>query len=45
MSDIRMAPIVYKPEGVKLAEQLWKETMQELEFVKATEIIEGLSSK
>ncbi|KAK8132257.1 hypothetical protein PG999_000430 [Apiospora kogelbergensis] len=40
-----MAPIVYKPEGVKLAEQLWKETMQELEFVKATEIIEGLSSK
>ncbi|KAK8043495.1 NAD(P)-binding protein [Apiospora rasikravindrae] len=40
-----MAPIVYKPEGIKLAEQLWKETMQELEFVKAAEIIEGLSDK
>ncbi|KAK8131614.1 NAD(P)-binding protein [Apiospora sp. TS-2023a] len=37
-----MAPIVYKFEGVKLAEQVWKETMQELKFAKAADIIESL---
>ncbi|OTA83408.1 hypothetical protein M434DRAFT_24790 [Hypoxylon sp. CO27-5] len=27
-----MAPIIYTPEGKKIAEQLWKETMEELAF-------------
>ncbi|OTA85287.1 hypothetical protein M434DRAFT_377149 [Hypoxylon sp. CO27-5] len=40
-----MAPIVYKPEGLRIAEQLWKETLEELAFVKAADIIESLGSE
>jgi hypothetical protein len=38
-----MAPIIYKPEGLRIAKLLWQETMQELSFAGVEEIIEGLS--
>lgn len=38
-----MAPLVYKAKGEKIAKQLWKETLDELAFAKAAEIIESLS--
>ncbi|KAK8018787.1 NAD(P)-binding Rossmann-fold containing protein [Apiospora marii] len=41
-SDEIMAPLVHTPEGVKLAEQLWEETMQELEPFEAERTIESL---
>lgn len=40
-----MALLVYTPEGVKLAEQLWKETMHDLKFINAAEIVESLSHR
>ncbi|KAH7324526.1 hypothetical protein B0I35DRAFT_458253 [Stachybotrys elegans] len=40
-----LAPLVYKPEGLKIAEQLWKETMEDLKFAKAAEIIDSLKSR
>ncbi|KAI2469546.1 putative short-chain dehydrogenase/reductase family protein [Annulohypoxylon bovei var. microspora] len=39
-----MAPIVYKPEGKRIAKFLWKELMTgELAFAKVEDIIQGLS--
>lgn len=35
-----MAPIIYTEEGGKIAKQLWKETMNELSFVNAEDIVE-----
>ncbi|KAI1334896.1 NAD(P)-binding protein [Xylariaceae sp. FL0016] len=32
-----LAPLVYKPEGVRIAESLWDEVMQELSFAKMDE--------
>ncbi|KAI0025626.1 retinol dehydrogenase 12 [Xylariomycetidae sp. FL0641] len=40
-----MAPLVYKPQGIKIAEQLWKETMQELALAGVAEIINELSDR
>ncbi|KAI1350306.1 NAD(P)-binding protein [Xylaria sp. FL0043] len=40
-----LAPILYQPKGQKLAEQLWKETMEELSFAGAADIITSLSDK
>lgn len=37
-----MAPLIYKPEGAKLAERLWEETIAELEPFKASEIVAKL---
>ncbi|KAI1502627.1 NAD(P)-binding protein [Biscogniauxia marginata] len=37
------APIIYKPQGEEIAEVLWKETMAELSFAGAEEIVRGLS--
>ncbi|KAI0009468.1 retinol dehydrogenase 12 [Xylariaceae sp. FL0662B] len=38
-----MAPIVYKPQGARIANQLWQETMEELEFARVGDIVSGLS--
>lgn len=38
-----MPPIVYKDEGAKISDQLWKETMDELSFANAAAIVEELS--
>jgi hypothetical protein len=37
-----MAPIVYTPEGKRISERLWEETMAEFAFVKAEEITKGI---
>ncbi|XDG05858.1 hypothetical protein ABKA04_005473 [Annulohypoxylon sp. FPYF3050] len=39
------APLVYKPDGVRIAEQLWKETIEELAFANAADIINSLGTK
>lgn len=38
-----MAPIVYKPEGKKIASQLWQETMEDLAFAHVADIVKSLS--
>jgi len=38
----RSAPIIYKPEGERIAQKLWDETMVELSFAGAQDIISGL---
>ncbi|KAF7563967.1 hypothetical protein G7046_g140 [Stylonectria norvegica] len=38
-----MAPLVYKPEGAKIAKVLWEETMNELAFAGAADIVKSLS--
>ena len=38
----RMAPIVYKPEGQRIAKLLWEETMEELSFARVRDILEQL---
>lgn len=40
---VPMPPIVYKDEGAKISDQLWKETMDELSFANAAAIVEELS--
>lgn len=40
----RMAPLIYKPEGAKLGELLWQETMAELSFAGAENIVQDLSN-
>ncbi|KAI3317933.1 NAD(P)-binding protein [Xylariaceae sp. AK1471] len=40
-----LAPFVYQPKGQKVAERLWKETLEELAFAKVADIIHGLSDK
>ena len=37
-----MAPIVYQPEGQRIAKLLWAETMNELSFAGVSEILECL---
>ena len=39
----RMAPIVYTAEGGRLSEALWLETMDELAFARAAEIVQSLA--
>lgn len=39
-----MAPLIYKPEGAKLGELLWQETMAELSFAGAENIVQDLSN-
>lgn len=41
---IRLAPIVYSPEGQKISERLWEETMTELAFAKPEKILENVVS-
>ncbi|PNP50317.1 hypothetical protein THARTR1_09025 [Trichoderma harzianum] len=38
-----MAPLVYEPEGEKIAEKLWRETMDELAFANVANIVDSLS--
>lgn len=42
LTVFRMAPIVYKSEGKKIAERLWQETMAEFAFARAAEIVQEL---
>jgi len=37
-----MATMVYTPEGKRISEQLWKETMIEFSFVDAESILKSL---
>ncbi|KAI0146383.1 NAD(P)-binding protein [Xylariaceae sp. FL1272] len=39
------APFVYRPEGQKIAQQLWKETLEELAFAKISTVIDNLGIK
>lgn len=39
-----MAPLIYKPEGAKVAERLWGETMAELAPFKASEVLAEVCS-
>ncbi|KAK2732571.1 short-chain dehydrogenase reductase family [Colletotrichum kahawae] len=41
---IPLAPIVYSPEGQKISERLWEETMTELAFAKPEEILKNVVS-
>lgn len=38
----RMAAIIYKPEGERIAKKLWEELMDELSFAGVRDIIRGL---
>ncbi|KFA79672.1 hypothetical protein S40288_09075, partial [Stachybotrys chartarum IBT 40288] len=38
-----LAPLLYEPDGAKLANQLWTETLTDLSFANAEQIIAGLS--
>ena len=38
-----MAPIVYKPEGQRIASSLFEETLDELSFAGVRDIVAGLS--
>lgn len=35
----RMAPIIYKPEGERIAKKLWDELMDELSFAGVRDVI------
>jgi hypothetical protein len=37
-----MAPIVYEPEGERIAQKLWQETLDELAFAGVTDIVNSL---
>ncbi|CAJ2508338.1 Uu.00g133640.m01.CDS01 [Anthostomella pinea] len=39
-----MAPLVHKAKGIEIAERLWRETLEELEFAKAGEIIDSMGT-
>lgn len=41
----RLAPLLYKPEGDKIAERLWCETMNDLAPYGVAEIVDGLTVK
>lgn len=43
LTNDRMAPVAYTTEGIKLAKQLYEETMEELAFAGVREIVEGFS--
>ncbi|UKZ78261.1 hypothetical protein TrVFT333_005997 [Trichoderma virens FT-333] len=38
-----MAPLVYEPEGEKIAEKVWRETMNELAFANVADLVSSLS--
>ena len=38
-----MAPIVYKPDGQRIAKSLFEETLEELSFTNVKDIVVGLS--
>lgn len=40
-----MAPVIYKPEGERLAKKLWEESLNELSFAGVHDIIRGLEEK
>lgn len=39
----RMPPLLYEPEGEKIAERLWRETLDELAFANVAKIVDSLS--
>ncbi|KAF7863841.1 hypothetical protein EAF04_006806 [Stromatinia cepivora] len=39
-----MAPIIYKPQGQKIASQLWQETMEDLAFAHVADIVKQMSN-
>jgi hypothetical protein len=41
----RFAPLLYTPEGTKLIDQLWDETMGELKFVDPLSILADMKRK
>lgn len=41
----RLAPLLYKAEGNKVAERLWRETMDDLAPYGVADIIDGLTAK
>lgn len=41
---LSMAPILYTAEGKEISERLWKETMEELSFVKPEDIVRKVAS-
>ncbi|KAI0115900.1 putative short-chain dehydrogenase [Nemania sp. FL0031] len=40
----QQAPLVYTPEGKQMAQRLWKETMSELSFASAEDVIDALTT-
>lgn len=38
----RMAPIIYKPEGQRIAKKLWEELLDELSFAGVRDVLNGL---
>jgi hypothetical protein len=38
-----MAPIIYRDEGAKISDQLWKETMDELSFANVADIVKDIA--
>lgn len=38
-----MPPLLYEPEGEKIAEKLWRETLDELSFANVANIVDSLS--
>ncbi|KAI1125041.1 retinol dehydrogenase 12 [Nemania abortiva] len=40
----QMASVIYTPEGTQMAQRLWKETMSELSFANAEDVIEALAT-
>lgn len=41
----RLAPLLYKPEGDRVAERLWCETMDDLAPYGVADIVGGLTAK
>lgn len=39
-----MAPIVYKPEGQRIAKLLWEETLDEFSFAGVRDVIDGITT-
>ncbi len=39
-----LSPIIYTHEGESISEQLWKETMNELSFMKAEDVVKEISN-
>lgn len=37
-----MAPIIYKPEGQRIAKKLWEELLDELSFAGVRDVLNGL---
>lgn len=41
----RFATLLYTPEGKKITEKLWQETMAELSFAKPLDILESMKKE